>query len=194
VAYDLALGQISRDWSCGEHDVSTPKPALETAADVNPIELAKTVQNEIARNTNLVIRLRKAKHLPEAEFASYRKFHTTWLDYYNFHKGRFRTQDNLNLWNLRELNKQFAGRFQILDNLAKTSIKRPTAPRTPLETTTEIVLPSRPGGSVASAVGHPWAVLLGAGLTIGTLAWLSGVRNVGRSGGDGKPTRKREAR
>ena len=176
MAYDLALGQTSRDWSCGGRAIPTPKPTLESAADANPIELAETVRSEIARNASLAIQLKKTKHLPDAEFAAYRKFHSAWIDYWDFHKGRFRAQDNLNLWNLRELNKQFAGRFKILDDLAKTSIKRPMAPRTPLETTTEITLPSQPGGSVASAVGHPWAVLLGAGLTIGVLAWQGCVR------------------
>lgn len=194
MAYDLALGQTSRDWSCGESAVlararearvvgvgvtgpqspkGDPKPALETAADANPVELAETVRSEIARNASLAIRLKKAKRLPEAEFATYRKFHTAWIDYWDFHKGRFRAQDNLNLWNLRELNKQFAKRFKILDDLAKTPIKRPAAPGTPLETTTEIALPSR------SVTGYPWMVLLGAGLTIGTLAWF-GRQKTGR--------------
>ena len=174
MSYDLAFGQTTRDWSCGAHTVPAPKPALETAAAANPIELSKTVQGEIARNANLAIRLRKAKRLPDAEFASYRKFHSTWIDYYDFHKGRFRTQDNLNLWNLRELNKQFAGRFEILNKLAKTPLTRPATPGTPQEVTTDIALPFRPAGSVAEAVGHPWAVLIGAGLAIGALTWFGG--------------------
>jgi hypothetical protein len=154
--------------------IPTPKPALETAAAANPINLAKTVQSEIARNASIAIRLRKAKRLPDAEFVTYRKFHSAWIDYWDFHKGRFRTQDNLNLWNLRELNRQFAGRFKILDDLAKTPLQRPAAPGTPQVSTTDISLPFRPAGSVASAVGHPWAVLLGAGLALGALTWFGG--------------------
>ena len=176
MAYDLIFGTTTRDWSCGQlPPASAPASrSFEATANMDPSALAEAVRHEIATTTSMALRLRKTKHIPDSAYHAYRKFHSAWNDYWDFHKGRFHTQDNLNLWNLRELNKQFAGRFKILDDLAKTPLKRPAAPGTPQETTTDISLPFRPAGSVAEAVGHPWAVLLGAGLAIGALTWFGG--------------------
>ena len=75
------------------------------------------------------------------------------------------------MWNLRELNRQFSMRFAVFDKVASTPLRRPGAPE-PAELDTRIAF--RPPGSVADAVGHPWAILLGAGLTLGALTWLGG--------------------
>lgn len=170
MAYDLIRGKTLRDWSCGAHPVpvSVSKPSLETSASMDPNELAEITRSEIAKNASAVIRLRRAGHLPETEFVSFRKFHAAWDDYWDFHRHKFRKVDSLNLWNLREVNQQFTGRITTLDKLAKTPIKRPVPPRP--ENTALAVTPSPVLSSTSS--GHPWSFLLGAGVTLGVLAFL----------------------
>lgn len=170
MAYDLIRGKTSRDWSCGAHLAPVPasKPSLEITANMDPNELAEITRSEIAKNASAMIRLRRAGRLPEAELTSFRKFHSIWNDYWEFHRHKFRKVDSLNLWNLRETNLLFAGRITTLDKLAKTPIKRPEPPK--LESTTLTTLPP---SSIASS-GHPWSFLLGAGVALGILTFFGG--------------------
>lgn len=170
MAYDLIRGKTLRDWSCGAHPVPVPvsKPNLEVTASMDPNELAEITRSEIAKNASAVIRLRRAGRLPETELVLFRKFHSAWDDYWEFHQHKFRKPDNLNLWNLREINRQFTGRIATLNNLTKTPIKRPEPPK--LESTTLTTLPP---SSIASS-GHPWSFLLGAGVALGILTFLGG--------------------
>lgn len=147
MSYDLVLGKTSRDWSCGSGPVAiapspVPVPAsgIETIAAMNPTTLAINTRNEIARCANTIMSLKRASRLPEAEFVAYRKFHSKWIDFWDFHSGKFRSQDLLNLWNLREINRQFIARVKILGKLAQTPIKRPVSPSGPLEKITETSL------------------------------------------------------
>ena len=172
MAYDLIRGKTSRDWSCGAHLAPVPasKPSLEVTSNMDPNELAEIIRSEIAKNASAMIRLRRAGHLPEAELVSFRKFHATWDDYWEFHRHKFRKPDSLNLWNLREINRQFTGRIAALDKLARTPIKRPVPPKP--ESTALAVAPSPVLSSTSS--GHPWSFLLGAGITLGVLTFLGG--------------------
>ena len=172
MAYDLLRGKTPRDWSCGAHPAPVPvsKPSLETSASMDPNELAEITRAEIAKNASAVIRLRRAGRLPDAELVSFRKFHSTWNDYWEFHRHKFRKVDSLNLWNLHEINQQFTRRIVALDKLARTPIKRPAPPKP--ESTALAVAPPPVVSSTSS--GHPWSFLLGAGVTLGILTYLGG--------------------
>ena len=173
MAHDLILGTTTRDWSCGRL-APAPTPAsgsFEETTSMDPAALAEAVRHEIATNTSRALRLHQAGRLPISDFNAYRKFHTAWIAFSGRRTGRWSAKDKLNLWNLRELNRQFSMRFAVFDKVASTPLRRPGAPE-PAELDTRIAF--RPPGSVADAVGHPWAILLGAGLTLGALTWLGG--------------------
>lgn len=177
MAYDLILGNTNRDWSCGRL-IEAPAPisrSFETTASMDPAALAEVVRHEIATNTSLALRLHKAGRLPGSDYNAYRKFHSAWIAFSDRRAGRWAAKDRLNLWNLRELNRQFSGRFSVFDKVASTKLQRPGTPG-PVELDTRIAF--RPPGSVAEAVGHPWAILLGAGLTLGALTWLGGQKRL----------------
>ncbi len=164
MSYDLILGDTKRDWGTGASFYPpTPNPGLEDASSMDPSDLAEAVRHEIASATNLAIKLSKSKRLPPADYAAFKKFHTAWNIYSGQHSGKWTKRDNLNLWNLRQINRQFAGRFKAFDVIASVPIKRPESP------STNMVL-------AGASPGHPVAVLLGAGLAIGALAWLGGQR------------------
>jgi len=160
MAYDLILGQTKRNWGSGAHP-QAPDPGLDDAIRTDPSELAEATRHDIARTTNLAVRLSKAKRLPPADHDAYRQFHSTWIAYSGRHSGNWVKQDRLALWNLREINRQFDSRFKVFDTVATVPIKRPDAPGTDLAT---VPVPS----------GHPVAFLLGVGLAIGALTWLGG--------------------
>jgi hypothetical protein len=165
MAYDLILGQTARDWSSSGSFIRfpTPNPGLEDASSMDPSDMAESTRHEIARTTNLAVRLSKAKRLPPADYDAYRKFHSFWIDYSGHHSGRWAPRDNLNLWNIRQINKQFDGRFAIFDAVAKAPIKKPG-----------LATPGTSLATIAPPARHPVAVLLGVGLAIGALAWLGG--------------------
>ena len=173
MAYDLILGTTTRDWSCGRlaPALSSTSRSFEATASMDPSALAEAVRHEIATNTSLALRLHKAGRLPVSDFNAYRKFHSAWIAFSDRRAGRWAVKDRLNLWNLQELNRQFASRFAVFDKVASTKLRKPGAPG-PAELDTRIAF--RPPGSVAEAVGHPWAILLGAGLTLGALTWFGG--------------------
>ena len=106
----------------------TPNPGLEDASSMDPSDLAEAVRHEIASATNLAIKLSKSKRLPPADYAAFKKFHTAWNIYSGQHSGKWTKRDNLNLWNLRQINRQFNARFKVFDTVAKTPITKPGAP------------------------------------------------------------------
>jgi hypothetical protein len=164
MAYDLILGQTRRNWGSGAHP-QAPDPGLDDAIRTDPSDLAEAVRHEIAKTANLATKLSRDKRIPPADFDAYQKFHSAWILYSDQHSGNWMKQDRLNLWNLREINRQFDTRFRVFDAVAKTPIKKPETPQ------------ASPGTDLAAAAppsGHPVAVLLGVGLAIGALTWLGG--------------------
>ena len=164
MSYDLILGDTKRDWGTGASFYPpTPNPGLEDASSMDPSDLAETTRHEIAKTTNLAVRLSNAKRLPPADYEVYKKSHSAWITYSGQHQGNWAPRDNLNLWNLRQINRQFNGRFMVFDAVAKTPIRRPDVP-----------VPGTSMVPAARPAGHPVAVLLGIGIGIGALAWLGG--------------------
>ena len=164
MAHDLILGSTKRDWGTGASFYPpTPNPGLEDASSMDPSDLAEAVRHEIASATNLAIKLSKSKRLPPADYAAFKKFHTAWNIYSGQHSGKWTKRDNLNLWNLRQINRQFDARFMVFDAVAKAPIRRPDVP-----------VPGTSLAPIAPPAGHPVAVLLGIGIGIGALAWLGG--------------------
>lgn len=166
MAYDLIRGRTSRDWACGAgRDIlvstPTPNPGMENASNLDPSALAEDTRHEIAKTTSLAIQLAKAKRLPPADYAAFKKFHRAWIAYSDQHARDWAQRDNLSLWNFRQIDKQFNARFKVFDTVAKTPITKPGAPGTDMV-------------AAAPSPGHPLAVILGTGLAIGALAWLGG--------------------
>jgi hypothetical protein len=160
MAYDLIRGHTTRDWSTGSVPAPTPNPGLEDAASSDPGALAESAVREIARTTNLAVKLARSKRLPPADYEAFKKFHRAWMAYHDRHAGDWAQRDNLNLWNLRQIGRQFDARFKVFDKVAQAPITVDTS-------STDLAPTSR-------VAGHPVAVLLGAGLAIGALAWLGG--------------------
>ena len=164
MAHDLILGDTRRNWGTGAAFYSpTPNPGLEDAANSDPGTLAEATRREIAKAASLVMKLSRSRRLPPADFDAYRKFHDAWITYSAQHAGNWAPRDNLNLWNLRQINRQFDARFMVFDAVAKAPIRRPDVP-----------VPGTSLAPIAPPAGHPVAVLLGIGIGIGALAWLGG--------------------
>jgi len=180
MSYDLILGQTSRDWSCGGEMPSLTTEAKKPSTPSMAVEDAEKVRWEIDTNANLVLRLMKAKRLPEAERLAFGKFFKKWSDYYSAHRGKFVPRDQLALWNFRKVNQQFGARLAVFETVARTPIKPPVAPSpdTSARASTSTALvptkpPFRPPGSSAPSSVRAWTVLLGAGLGIAALLTMA---------------------
>jgi hypothetical protein len=171
MSFDLIFGKTQRDWSCGAvlalEDVKNPQALQDDLfARRDSKKLGSLVKAEIQKNFTTIVRLDTAKRLPVAERKAFGAFMRKWVDF-NFKKNsQFAESDFVALMNFREANKRFTERLAVFDKVAQTPLKQPLV-------TTTTVVPFLPPGSQAPESPRPWGWLLGLGLGLAGLGFIT---------------------
>jgi hypothetical protein len=169
MAMDLFLGRTGWNWSRGVKASSVCGAGTElfTVLEDMPPALAERIRGEIDATSRETIRLINLKRLPEADRNTWKRFFKKWLVYWDGKKGDFSSQDRVTLINFQKANKLFSDRIAIFSQVAKT----PLVPRKKEE---KIEKPFRPEGSTPPSGGSSWKWLVGVGLGMIGLGFLSG--------------------
>ena len=171
MAFDLIFGRTRRDWSCGAvlalDDVKDSRAIQDDLfARKDSKKIGSLVKSEIQKNFNTIVRLDTAKRLPIAERKAFGIFMRKWVDF-NYNKNsQFTEADFVTLMNFREANKRFTERLAVFDQVAKTPLKKPLA--------TAAMIHFSPPGSQAPESPRPWGWLLGLGLGLAGLGFITG--------------------
>jgi hypothetical protein len=170
MSFDLIFGKTHRDWSCGAvlalDDVKDSQALRDDLfARRDSKKLGSLVKAEIQKNFTTIVRLDTAKRLPVAERKAFGTFMRKWIDF-NYNKnGRFVESDFVALMNFREANKRFTERLTVFDKIARTPLKQPLA--------STAMVPFSPPGSQAPESPRPWGWLLGLGLGLAGLGFIT---------------------
>jgi hypothetical protein len=177
MAYDLILGQTSRDWSIGNSSMCGSSYALDpgtSSFDQNAREyltkdsvaLGKAARDEIDKNTREAIRLTNDKRLPEVDRKAFGAFFKKWLAFNESKKGKFVGSDYVAILNFREANKRFTERLAVFAQLAAIPLKTPVAP---LPSSTAMTVPAP---AKVKPPAFPWGFLMGLSLGLVGLKML----------------------
>lgn len=123
------------------------------------------VKAEIQKNFNDIVRLDTAKRLPIVERKAFGVFLRKWFDFNFARDGKYTEDDFVALVNFREANKRFTERLTIFDQMAKTPLKQPVAVTSMVQ--------FHPPGSQAPDAPRPWGWLLGLGLGLAGLSFIT---------------------
>ena len=173
MALDLIFGKTKRNWSCGAYGAFAmpDQPATPSPTQLSSSDLASLTRSEIDKNTRETIRLTNEKRLPELERKAFGAFFRKWLNFFDTRKGTFKGPDYVALWNFRDANKRFTERLATFAVLAKTPLHQPVD----LVKSAEVAL-TRPPGYDPFSTPRPWGWLLGLGLGLAGLGFITGKR------------------
>lgn len=132
MAYDLLLGNTTRDWSCGIALYSTPaKRGERVLAAIEVRDLGKLVETEIQQNFREIVRLQTAKKMPVDLRRSFKPLLSRWQDFSRPKNGKFVEADYLELVNFRDENRLFTQKLAALTPAATSIPAATSAPTTP---------------------------------------------------------------